>query len=165
MNIQGWFTLGLTGLISLLSKGLLRVFSRTTIQKHQFFSAQPSLQLVTQMVKNLSSMQETWVWSLSQENSLEKGMAIHSSILAWRIPWTEAWWAMVHGLKSVGHNWARMQLVIQLNADTEIYFEGKVPLLSNTFIWKGKSLSRVQLLVTPWTILSMEFFRQEYWSG
>ena len=43
MNIQGWFPLGLTGLISLLSKGLWRVFSSTTIQKHQFFSAQPSL--------------------------------------------------------------------------------------------------------------------------
>ena len=42
MNIQGWFPLGLTGLISLLSKGLSRVFS-STIQKHQFFSAQPSL--------------------------------------------------------------------------------------------------------------------------
>ena len=45
-----------------------------------------------------------------------------------------AWWAMVHGLKSVGHNWARTQLVIQLNADTEIHFEGEVPLLSNTSI-------------------------------
>ena len=43
MNIRGWFPLGLTGLSSLLSKGLLRVFSTTTIQKHQFFSAQPSL--------------------------------------------------------------------------------------------------------------------------
>ena len=40
MNIQGWFPLRLTGLISLLSKGLSRVFSNTTVQKHQFFSAQ-----------------------------------------------------------------------------------------------------------------------------
>ena len=44
MNIQGWFPLGLTDLISLQSKGLSRVFSRTVIQRHQFFSAQPSLQ-------------------------------------------------------------------------------------------------------------------------
>ena len=44
MNIQGWFPLGLTGLISLQSKGLSRVFSSTTVQKHQFFSAQPSSQ-------------------------------------------------------------------------------------------------------------------------
>ena len=43
VNNQGWFFSGLTGLISLLSKGLSRVFSSTTIWKHQFFSAQPSL--------------------------------------------------------------------------------------------------------------------------
>ena len=42
MNIQGWFPLGLTGLISLMSKWLSRVFSSTTIQKHKFFSNQPS---------------------------------------------------------------------------------------------------------------------------
>ena len=43
MNIQDWLPLGFTGLISLLSKGLSRVFSHTTVWKHQFFSAQPSL--------------------------------------------------------------------------------------------------------------------------
>ena len=43
MNIQGWFPLGLTGLIPLQSKGLSRVFSNTTVQKHQFFNAQLSL--------------------------------------------------------------------------------------------------------------------------
>ena len=43
MNIQDWFLLGLTGLISLKSKGLSRVFSNTTVQKHQFFSTQVSL--------------------------------------------------------------------------------------------------------------------------
>ena len=43
MNIQGWLPLGLTGLISLQSKGLSRVFSNTTVQKHQFFSTQLSL--------------------------------------------------------------------------------------------------------------------------
>ena len=44
---------------------------------------------VAQTVKNLPTMQETWVRSLSQEDPLEKGMATHPSILAWRIPWTE----------------------------------------------------------------------------
>ena len=44
MNIQGWFPLGLTGSISLLSVGLSRVFSSTTVWKHQFFGSQPSLQ-------------------------------------------------------------------------------------------------------------------------
>ena len=43
VNIQSWFPLGLTGLISLQSKGLSRVFFNTTVQKHQFFGAQPSL--------------------------------------------------------------------------------------------------------------------------
>ena len=41
------------------------------------------------MVKNLPAMQETWVWSLGQEDPLEKEMATHNSIIAWRIPWTE----------------------------------------------------------------------------
>ena len=41
------------------------------------------------MVKNLPAMQETWVRSLGQEDPLEKKMTTHSSILAWRIPWTE----------------------------------------------------------------------------
>ena len=45
--------------------------------------------LVAQMVKNLPAMQETLVWSLGQEDPLEKGMATHSSILAWKILWTE----------------------------------------------------------------------------
>ena len=45
--------------------------------------------LVAQTVKHLHAMQETWVQSLGGEDPLEKGMAIHSNILAWRIPWTE----------------------------------------------------------------------------
>ena len=45
--------------------------------------------LLAQMVKNLPAMQVTWVQSLSQENPLEKGVATHSSILDWKIPWTE----------------------------------------------------------------------------
>ena len=45
--------------------------------------------LVTQMVKNLPSMKQTRVQSLGREDPLEMGMATHSSILAWRIPWTE----------------------------------------------------------------------------
>ena len=54
--------------------------------------------LVAQMVNNLRAMQETWVQSLGQEDPLEKGMATHSSILAWRIPRTEE----PNGLQSVG---------------------------------------------------------------
>ena len=51
--------------------------------------------LVAQIAKNLPAMQETQVLSLGQENPLEKGMATHSSILTWRILWTEA---IVHGV-------------------------------------------------------------------
>ena len=54
--------------------------------------------LVAQMVKNLPAMQETWVQSLGQEDPLEEGMATYSSILAWRIPWTEE----PGGLQSMG---------------------------------------------------------------
>ena len=43
---------------------------------------------MAQLVKNLPAIQETWVQSLGWEDPLEKGMATHSSILAWRIPWT-----------------------------------------------------------------------------
>ena len=49
----------------------------------------PRDSLVAQIVKNLPATQETWVQSLGQNNPLEKGMAAYSSILAWRIPWTE----------------------------------------------------------------------------
>ena len=54
--------------------------------------------LVAQMVKNLLAMQETQVRYLGQEDPMEKGMAPHSSILAWRIPWTEE----PGGLQSTG---------------------------------------------------------------
>ena len=53
--------------------------------------------LVAQMVKISPAMHETWVRTLGWEDPLEKGMATHSSILAWRIPMDrEAWWATVH---------------------------------------------------------------------
>ena len=49
----------------------------------------PPAIVVVQMVKNLSAIQETWDQSLSQEDPLEKRMATHFNILAWRTPWTE----------------------------------------------------------------------------
>ena len=54
--------------------------------------------LVTQRVKNLPAVQETQVQSLGREDPLEKGMATHSSILAWRVPWSEE----SGGLQSMG---------------------------------------------------------------
>ena len=61
--------------------------------------------LVAQMVKNLSAMQETWIQSLGREDPLEKSMVTHSSILAWRISWTEELGGLQFmGLQRVRHN-------------------------------------------------------------
>ena len=64
--------------------------------------------LIAKSVKNLPSGQETWVWSLGWEDPLEKEMATHSSILAWRIPWTDEPGRLhiVHGVARVGHDLA-----------------------------------------------------------
>ena len=57
------------------------------------------------MIKKLPAMQETWVQSLGQENPLQKGMATHSSILSWRILWTEELgWLQSMGSQRVGHD-------------------------------------------------------------
>ena len=93
------------------------------------------------MVKNLPAMQEIQVGSLSQEDLLEKEMATHSSILAWRIPWTE--------------EPGRPQPMVHVELDaTE----------------RLNLLTCVRLFATPWTVahqapLSMKFSRQEYWTG
>ena len=55
--------------------------------------------MVAQKVKNLPAMQETWVQSLGREEPLEEGMATHSSILAWRVPWTGS----LAGYSAQGH--------------------------------------------------------------
>jgi len=61
--------------------------------------------LVAQTVTNLPALQETWVQSLGGEDPLEKGMATHSSILAWRIPWAEeACGLQSMGSQRVGHD-------------------------------------------------------------
>ena len=62
--------------------------------------------LVTEMVKNLPAIQETWVQSLGQEDPLEKGMATHSSNLAWGMPWIEE----PGGLQSMGVTKSQTQL-------------------------------------------------------
>ena len=63
--------------------------------------------LVAQTVKRLSTMRETQVWSLGCEDPLEKEMAIHSSTIAWKIPWTEEPGRLQSvGSQRVGHDWA-----------------------------------------------------------
>ena len=63
--------------------------------------------MVAQMVKNLPPVQETRVQPLGREDPLEKGMATHSSILAWRVSWTEKPGVLQSmGSQKVGHDWA-----------------------------------------------------------
>ena len=81
----------------------LRLRGRIFNDKHYLTRAS----LVAQSVKDLPAVQETWVWSLGWEDPLEKEMASHASILAWKISWTEE----PRGLQSMGsqrvrHNWA-----------------------------------------------------------
>ena len=59
------------------------------------------LGFVAQLIKNLPAVRETWVWFLSWEDTLEKGKATHSSILAWRIPWT----VYSMGLQRIRYDW------------------------------------------------------------
>ena len=102
----------------------------------------PWASLVAQTVKNPPAMRETWIWSLGWEDPPEKGKATHSTILAWRIPWTT-----VYGVtKSCTRlsNWTEWSYSL---------YESE---------WKA--LSHVWLFATPRTIQSMEFSRPEYWN-
>ena len=74
--------------------------------------------LVAQTVKCLSKMQETQVRSLGWEDTLEKEMATHSRVLAWRIPGTEEWWASVYG---VAQSWTRLKRLSSSSSSNSIY--------------------------------------------
>ena len=79
---------------------------------------------VAQVVKSLPAMQETWVWSLGLGNPLEKGMATHCSILAWRIPWREESGGLQPmGLQRIRHDWATntSTINIPLSGGTTVY--------------------------------------------
>ena len=74
--------------------------------------------LVAQRLKCLPAMQETWVRSLGREDPLQKEMATHSSILAWRIPWTEEPGRLQStGLQRVGHDWVTTSLTSLCSKD------------------------------------------------
>ena len=72
------------------------------------------------MVKHPPAMQKTWLQSLGGEDSLEKEMATHSSVLAWEIPWTEK----PGGLQSVGLRRARRDIVTEQQHGTQMTFKG-----------------------------------------
>ena len=98
--------------------------------KYSFYYVEvhPSTSLVAQMVKRLPTMQETWVQSLGREDLLEKEMASHSSILAWKIPWTE----QPGRLQSMGNATSRTWL-----SDFTFTFHPFIPNLLGVFIMKG----------------------------
>ena len=85
-------------------------------------------QLMAQTVKNLSAMLKTRI----QADPLEKGMATHSSILAWRIPWTGAWWSTVHGVTKsqtnthYAHTWVAGEANTQRKAKARDYRDVKL---------------------------------------
>ena len=99
------------------------------------------------MVKNLPAVQETQLRSLGWEDSLEKEMTTHSGILAWRIPWTEAWQAIVHGV-------AKSQTRLKQPSTTTLLFS-ILPLI--IFIFNsvyGLILSSIHCV--SWTVLVVE---------
>ena len=78
--------------------------------------------LVAQRLKRLPAMWETWVRSLGWEDPLEKEMATHSSILAWRIPWTEEPGRLQStGLQRVGHDSLYVCMYIYICRERETY--------------------------------------------
>ena len=121
--------------------------------------------LVAQVIKSLPAMWETEVWSLGWEDLLQKEMATHSSILAWKIPWTKE----PRGLQSMGtqriiHNWAT-------NTHSKFWkFSGVVS--SNIFFWTIPSLSQTlnghfkishrSLRITETLYISFIFFSSDF---
>ena len=77
------------------------------IIQHLFLTSYYRASLVVQMGKNLPARRKTWVRSLGWEDPLEEGMATHSSLLAWRVPWKqEPGGLQAMGSQRVGHSWA-----------------------------------------------------------
>ena len=94
--------------------------------------------LVAQMIKNLPAMQKTWVLSLVWEDPLEKGMVTHSSILCWRIPWTEEPGSLQSiRLQRVGHGWATdtFSFTFHFQASTRRELKEKRAEMKAEWIW------------------------------
>ena len=127
--------------------------------------------LVAQTVKNPPEIWEMWVWSLCWEDTLERKTATHSSILAWKIPWTEE----PGGLQSMGTKsriWLSDYHYDSWGFNFLVFSSSPPAILKYIYsiVLKWKLPSHVWLFVTPWTVahhapLSMEFSKQEYWSG
>ena len=96
--------------------------------------------LVARLVKNLPAVQETWVWSLGWEDPLGKEMATHSSIIAWKISWTEEPGELQSmGLQRGGHDWATNTNTPALQADSLPVWDTREGLLINLPCPSGSS--------------------------
>ena len=116
--------------------------------------------LVAQRLKRLPTMQETWVWSLGWEHPLKKEMATHSSILAWRIPWTEEPGGLQStGWQRVGHNWATsVQFVDCLTLSSNVsfyrYFSKALLLIVNS----TRPVPRLNMVLKVLSPITLVFF-------
>ena len=103
-----------------------------------WLGARSQASLVAQRLKRLPGMWETWVWSLGWKDPLEKEMATHSSILAWRIPWMEELGGLQSmGSQRVGHNWATsvsLSLSLLLTAICKAYSDSHFAFLHLLFL-------------------------------
>ena len=97
-----------------------------SILGHVFIFCGSRASLVALMIKNLPSIWETWIWSLGQKDPLEKGMATYSSILSWRIPWTEEPGRLQsRGSQRIRHDWATNAFTVY-TSHSRPYFPGCV---------------------------------------
>ena len=99
--------------------------------------------LEAQMVKNFPALQETQVWSLGQEDPLEEEMASHSSILAWKIPWTEEPGRLQFmGSQRIGHNWVTNTFFFLSNFRWNKSDREREILYVITYMWTLKSKTK-----------------------
>ena len=101
--------------------------------------------LVVQVAKNLPAMWETWVQSLGWEGPLEKGTATHSSILAWRIPWT----VYSKGSQRVRHNWEAFASLHFICLTESLCYTQKHNMVNQLC---AQLLSHIWFFVTPWPV-------------
>ena len=118
--------------------------------------------LVTQLVKNLPAVQEIWVWFMGQEDPLVKGMATHSNIVAWRIPWTEE----PGGLQSMGIDKCVNSIQVKISGLCHLTWLDPVFLIMPSwfilsfciFYVLASYLGRYQLLVQNWLPVRFDQF-------
>ena len=121
-----------------------------------------SICLVAQIIKNLHATQDTQLWSLGWEDPLEKGIATHSNILAWRIRWQRSPAGYIQSMGS--QSWT--QLTVSLSLFTlvkgfSIVNEAEV----YVYFWISRAFSVIQWTLAAWSLVSLPFLNQAFQSG